>query len=74
VARQHHAGYCVIVIVKAAVWLIAPVPLVEAVTETVLAPAGVPGLPGFAALLLLPHEVSPAANTRRTNMPKTGKP
>jgi len=58
------------VIVRVAVWLIAPVPLVEAVTVTVLAPGGVPGLPGFPPLLLLPHDGRLAASARRANMPK----
>ena len=62
------------VIVRVALWLIVPVPLVEGVRVTVLVPAGVPGLPGFPSLLLLPHEVRPAANTRRANKPKTSKP
>ena len=71
--------YCVIVTVKGAFWLIAPEPLVEAVTFTVLVPAGVPPTggvllvpPGFPPLL--PHEISPAAKTRTGNMVKTRNP
>jgi hypothetical protein len=54
--------YCVMVIVRAAVWLFAPVPLVDAIRVTVLDPAGVPE---FAGLLLLPHEARLTANNAR---------
>ena len=50
------------VIVRAAVWLFAPVPLVDAVRVTVLDPAGVPE---FAGLLLLPHEARLTVNNAR---------
>jgi hypothetical protein len=36
---------CVMVIVRLAAWLIAPAPLADADTETVLVPSGVPGFP-----------------------------
>jgi len=57
--------YCVMVIVRAAVWLFAPVPLVDAVRVTVLDPAGVPE---FAGLLLLPHEARLTVNNARAQM------
>ena len=57
--------YCVMVIVRAAVWLFAPVPLVDAIRVTVLDPAGVPE---FAGLLLLPHEARLTANSARAQM------
>jgi hypothetical protein len=57
--------YCVMVIVRAAVWLFAPVPLVDAVRVSVLDPAGVPE---FAGLLLLPHEARLTTNNARAQM------
>jgi hypothetical protein len=57
--------YCVMVIVRAAVWLFAPVPLVDAIRVTVLDPAGVPD---FAGLLLLPHETRLTVNNARAQM------
>src|ERR1700693_1578345 len=60
--------YCVTVIVRAAVWLFAPVPLVDALSVTVLDPAGVPE---FAGLLLLPHETRLTVNNARAQMLST---
>ena len=51
-----NAHYCVMVIVRAVVWLIVPVPIVEAVRVTVLVPGEVP------TFLVLPHEAKLAAN------------
>ena len=59
------ADYCVMVIVRAAVWLVAPVPLVEAISVILLDPGGVPDFDG---LLLLPHEARPTANSTRAHM------
>ena len=72
-AHGQHLHHCVIVILRVAVWLIAPVPLVEAVRVIVLVPAGVPEMPEFPPLLL-PHDVSPAANATSANMPRKREP
>jgi hypothetical protein len=64
----HYANYCVTVIVRVEAWLIPPVPPVEAITVTTLLPGGVPRVLGL-PLLLLPHEVRAAANTRRAKKP-----
>jgi hypothetical protein len=61
--------YCVIVIVKLVAWSIAPLPLVEAVTITMLFTSVVFGGEGLAAWP--PHEVSPVAKAKRTMTPKT---
>jgi len=63
--------YCVIVIVKLVAWSIAPLPLVEAVTITMLFTSVVFGGEGLAAWP--PHEVSPVAKAKRTTTPKTRK-
>jgi hypothetical protein len=63
--------YCVMVIVRATVWLFAPVPLVDAVRVTVLDPAGVPE---FAGLLLLPHEARLTANNARAQRLQAREP
>jgi hypothetical protein len=59
--------YGVMVMVSAAVWLIAPVPLVEAVTVTALATGWAPPLL-LLLVLLLPQEAKPAANKRTVAM------
>lgn len=62
---------CVMVIVRLAAWLIAPAPLADADTETVLVPSGVPGFP---PLVLPPlHEVSPDATIRSISTPRSCK-
>jgi hypothetical protein len=51
-----------------AAWLIAPLPLDDAVTVSVLVPTGVPVFPVIFVLLLpLEHEVTPTPNPARTN-------
>ena len=58
--------YCVIVIVSVAVWFTDPPALLEAETDTVLVPGGVPLLlPWLLLLLLLPPQ---DANTQATTM------
>ena len=52
--------------------MIAPAPLVDADTVTVLVPSGVPGFPP--AVFPPPHEVSPDASIRKINRPKSCKP
>ncbi len=67
------ARYRVMVIVSVAVWLVAPVPLAAAVTETVLVPTGVPGFVVVVVVFVLPpHDVSPNV-IRTTNRPKRQK-
>src|SRR5260370_42647928 len=58
------------VIVRVADWLIAPEPLVDAETETMLVPRGVPGFPPLPPL----HEIRPDATIRRTSKPKSRRP
>src|SRR5260370_3816309 len=62
--------YCVMVIVRVADWLIAPEPLVDAETETMLVPRGVPGFPPLPPL----HEIRPDATIRKTSKPKSRRP
>ena len=57
-------------IVRLAVWFVLPLPVVEAVTVTVLFTSVVFG--GLAAWP--PHEVGPIAKARRVMMPKKRKP
>ena len=51
--------------VSVAVWLI---PVALAVTVTVALPGGVPEFPDLLLLLLLPHEVKPAATIKTANV------
>lgn len=55
--------------VRVADWLIAPKPPVDAVTVTVLVPAGVPGFPPVFTELLLLHEIKPAVSTTIASTP-----
>jgi hypothetical protein len=59
------------VIVSVAEWLIAPAPLVDADTETLVVPIGVPGFPTRFPEL---HEVSPDTAARKINTPKSREP
>jgi hypothetical protein len=56
--------------VSVAEWVIAPVPLVEAIKVAVYVPAGGPLFP---CLLPPPHEVSTIADPTSAKMPKTPK-
>jgi hypothetical protein len=64
-------AYCVTVMVSVAAWLIAPAPLVDADTDRLVVPMGVPGFP----LPELPplHEVNAETAVRSISSTKSRK-